>query len=251
MLAGCLPQAPGPDAGCDGALFGIPVAATGLDSTRCRPSCPCTGFTSPDFTQERLEQLRGWTLSTPFPELASDPYLEPVPESRPSVCAVVIEDLAAKRYRVQRFDDLPQVADAGAILTHHDACGRCSTLIDFALYASDRDLGARVKKCGLDNLSQPIGPLTACLEALGFTRPCAQAWAYNINNTRAQCLGVCLSSNKYHQENGALSDCLACDEQKSGPVFKAIAGRTRRNTGLASAICRPCSEVRPVAHDYP
>jgi hypothetical protein len=36
----------------------------------------------------------------------------------------------------------------------------------------------------------------------------------------------------------------------SGPVFKAVAGRTRRNTGIASALCRPCSEVRPLLHDY-
>ena len=251
LLAGCPPSPPAPDPGCDGALFGLPVANTGLDSSQCRPTCPCTGISSPDFTTERLDALRAWTLSTPFDELTSDPYKDPVPESHAAVCGVVVEDLAARRYHLQTFDDVAQVADAGAYLTHHDACGRCSTLVDFALYASDRDLGARVKKCGLDNLGQPIATLTTCLENLGFTKPCAQIWAFNTNNTRAECLGVCLSSSTYHHANGALSDCLACDETKSGPVFKAVAGRTRRNTGLATAICRPCSEVRPVAHDYP
>ena len=41
------------------------------------------------------------------------------------------------------------------------------------------------------------------------------------------------------------------DEDESGAVFKAYAGRTRRNTGLASTICRPCAEVRPLVHAYP
>jgi len=50
----------------------------------------------------------------------------------------------------------------------------------------------------------------ACLQALGFDLPCAQ----------------------------------------SGPVFKAVAGRTRRNSGLPNALCRPCSEVRPLVHAY-
>jgi len=37
----------------------------------------------------------------------------------------------------------------------------------------------------------------------------------------------------------------------SGPVFKAVAGRTRRNSGLASALCRPCESVYPLEHVYP
>jgi hypothetical protein len=44
---------------------------------------------------------------------------------------------------------------------------------------------------------------------------------------------------------------LQCDEDRSGAVFKAIAGRTRRNSGLPSAICRPCSTVTPLVHVYP
>ena len=49
-----------------------------------------------------------------------------------------------------------------------------------------------------------------CLQTLGFDLPCAQ----------------------------------------SGPVFKAVSGRTRRNSGLPNALCRPCSEVRPLVHAY-
>ena len=40
----------------------------------------------------------------------------------------------------------------------------------------------------------------------------------------------------YNQEDGTLNPCLQCDEDVFGPVFKALAGRTRRKSGLAAAI---------------
>lgn len=242
------------DAGCDQALFGQPIAMTGLDSTQCKPSCSCgVPFTSRDFTAEQLDALRSWTLTTPFAELDADPYQQPVPEQEPAVCAVVVEDLAARRYRLESFSDVAAVTAAGGILTHHDACGLCSTLTDFALYAKDRDIGAPVKKCGVDNFGRPIASLVACVEALGFTRPCAQIWAWNVRRTQSKCIEPCLflGEGAYHQADGALNECLACDEKFSGPIFKGVAGRTRRNTGLASSICRPCSETKPVPHAYP
>ena len=53
----------------------------------------------------------------------------------------------------------------------------------------------------------------------------------------------------HHNPDGSLNDCIQCDEDQSGAVFKAIAGRTRRNSGLASALCRPCDSVYQVSHD--
>jgi hypothetical protein len=247
------PPGPTPDAGCDGALFGQPIAATGLDATKCRPSCGCSGFRSRDFTEAQLDALRSWTLSQPFEELTSDPYAVGAPDAGAAVCAVVVEDLAERRYRLQTYPDATAAAADGAILTHHDACGRCSTLADFAVYAKDRDIGAPVKKCGMDNFGQPLANLVACIERLGFTKPCAQTWAYNVRHTQARCLEPCLliGDGPYHTEDGALNACLDCDERLSGPVFKHVAGRTRRNTGLASSICRPCAEAKPVPHAYP
>ncbi len=52
------------------------------------------------------------------------------------------------------------------------------------------------------------------------------------------------------RQDGALNDCLQCDEDHSGPVFKATAGRTRRNSGIRSSIPRPDDEIAPVVHDY-
>ncbi len=242
--------------GCDRAeqpekLFGQPVAQTGLTGDQCGPSCPSIGFVSRDFTLAEIAAMRQWKNTAPYAELAADPYSEPVPSRPEGVCAIVVDDLSARTYHPETFSSAEAAAAAGAILTHYDACGLCSTLEDFALYAENRDLGAPVRQCGLDNFGQPFESLVACLEALGFTRPCAQIWGYNVLNTRANCLNECIRPDYYHQEDGSLSPCLACDERESGPWFKAVAGRTRRNTGLASSICRPCSEVRPVAHDYP
>ncbi len=253
LLATACRTEPAPDAGCDGTLFGQPIAASGLDGTRCTGTCACSGFTSRDFSAAQLETLGAWTLSQPFEPLAKNPYLDPVPEQAPAVCAVVVEDLAARRYHLESFADEAAAAAAGAVLTHHDACGRCSTLTDFVVYAKDRDIGTPVKKCGFDNFGKPIASLVACLEALGFTTPCAQTWAWNVRETQGKCLEPCLliGDGPYHSDDGALNACLACDERVSGPMFKAVAGRTRRNTGLASSICRPCGEAKPVAHAYP
>ena len=49
---------------------------------------------------------------------------------------------------------------------------------------------------------------------------------------------------------GRLDPCLRCDEDRSGPVFKAVAGRTRRDSGIRSSIPRPDEEVAHVVHDY-
>lgn len=46
-----------------------------------------------------------------------------------------------------------------------------------------------------------------------------------------------------------LNECLYCDEVKSGPVFQAFAGRTRRNSGLRNPIMRPCDGFYNIAHE--
>jgi hypothetical protein len=88
------------------------------------------------------------------------------------------------------------------------------------------------------------GGRLACLERLGFTHPCAQIWAFNVRHTQDKCLGPCISPGFCHLPDGTLNDCLTCDERESGPVFKAVASRTRRNTELATSICRTCTEAR-------
>lgn len=237
---------------CEGTMFGQPVAATNLDNSICKPSCACLNFTSKNFSPQQLESIQSWQLAIPFSTLLKNPYEDEPEEQNEAVCAVIIENMAQKLYSVANFSDAAAAEAAGAILTHHDACGLCSTLTDFAVYANDRDIGTAVRNCGLQNALQPnIDSLVSCLQSLGFTKPCAQIWAYNTKNTQKHCRDKCIKLEDYHNSDGTLGDCLACDEEISGPVFKAVAGRTPRNTGLASSICRFCDEVKAVEHNYP
>lgn len=232
--------------------FGVPNDKTGLDEATCRPTCGCgdATWTAPTWSSERIAELLAWTLLDPPPELAADPYPTP-PAVAPGVCAVRVVDRVAKTYRLESFASRAEAEASGATMTHDDRCGLCSSLADLAVYASRPDLTEPVRSCGLE-AGADLDKNVACLQALGFSRPCAQIWAYNTRYTRSQCLGVCLSllTAPYHQEDGGLNACLLCDEQKSGPVFKAVAGRTRRNTGVPSSMCRPCSEVVRLEHRY-
>ena len=47
----------------------------------------------------------------------------------------------------------------------------------------------------------------------------------------------------HHQPDGSLNDCIQCDEDESGPIFKAIAGRTAE----LGASLGPLPPLRPVS----
>ena len=108
-----------------------------------------------------------------------------------------------------------------------------------------------MRKCGI---KWHVSARLTCLEDLGFSTACAQTWLYDLQNTRRQCFGVCIRSwiegEAPTRKDGRRNRCLQCDEDRSGPVFKAIAGRTRRNSGIYSSIPRPAEEIAPVVHDY-
>jgi hypothetical protein len=244
-----------PEPVCATPLFGRPVLQSGLTAAECGPSCGCgdATFTPTEWTEERLTRLGTWRLLDTPPDLSSDPYTQtPPPVAVAGVCGVVIVDAAAKTYRLQTFPSEAEAQTAGAKVTHADGCGACSTLADLAVYGREVDLGRKVQDCGVKAFSGSFESNVTCLEGLGFTPACARIWAYNTRFTRGKCLGTCLTllEAPYHQLDGGLNECLSCDERESGPVFKAVAGRTRRNTGIPSAICRPCGEVRPIRHDW-
>jgi len=91
-----------------------------------------------------------------------------------------------------------------------------------------------------------------CLQELGFTPACARIWGYSTRFTRGKCLGTCftLLDAPYHLADGGVNECLACDEREGAATLRAAAGRTRRNTGVPSAVCLPCGSVARVAHDW-
>lgn len=58
------------------------------------------------------------------------------------------------------------------------------------------------------------------------------------------------SQSSHNIQDGSLSPCIECDEVMSGAGFKYSAGRTRRNSGIRSAIQRGDHEVYFVEHLY-
>ncbi len=239
---------------CDVPLAGRPVMQTGLSDAQCRPSCGCgaEAFTPTEFTPELLSRLAGWTLLDTPPDVSVDPYSLPAPPLVEGVCAVQVVDAASKSYRLKTFATTAEAKSAGAKVTHADGCGACSTLADLIVYGREPDLGRKVQDCGVRTLTAGLEANITCLSDLGFTPACARTWAYNTRFTRMKCFATCLPllDAPYHLADGGLNACLECDETQSGPIFKATAGRTRRNTGIPSAICRPCSEVGRISHDW-
>ncbi len=187
--------------------------------------------------------------------LNADPYLswrgrEPPQQTGASVCGVRFE-ADRVHYRLSTFASSGQAQSAGFALTHLGACGTCSTMQDLAVYLDRPDLTAPVRRCAIK--PSPSAQL-ACLSALGFSDACAKTWLYDTHNTAHQCLGVCLWSwikgEAPTRPDGRLNACLKCDEDRSGPLFKATAGRTRRNSGIRSSIPRPDEQIAPIVHDY-
>lgn len=247
-----------PEGGSQGAmcvaLFGRPTDASGLSDAECTPECPCLdGWVAPTYDADDVARLRGFTLLDPPAPLDDNPYEDPdgIDSVGPeTVCAVMLE--GPQSYRLESFESAAAASDAGGQVSHAGGCGRCSPLADLAVYIEQPDLTEPVRACALLGLAQGADAVLDCLLDLGFTTPCAQIWQFNATNTSSACLDVCLDAvdEPYHLPDGSLNACLQCDEDMSGPVFKAIAGRTRRNTGLASALCRPCDQVQRIVHDY-
>ena len=191
-------------------------------------------------------------LVVPLPPLVNNPYNggTPLNETDASVCAVVYESAARDLYRLETFDSIDSAQGAGAFITHAHPCGVCSTLHDLASYM-EIDMTGPVRKCGM--LHPGHAADVACLiSAVNFTEPCAEMWAFNTANTRQHCELICLLwiNQPYNLPDGSLNPCLQCDEDMSGPIFKAYAGRTRRGSGLLSEIQRPASQIFRLEHDY-
>ena len=152
------------------------------------------------------------------------------------------------QYLLKTFDSPRSAAYNGYVVTHWGNCGTCSTLQDLSVYTNNHDLTALVRKCSLFLINKSW--TISCLKDFGFSDNCAETWYYNLRNTARKCFFVCawswLVNQPYNRKDGSLNSCLACDERESGSIFKKIAGRTRRNSGVESEIKRPSYEIRTV-----
>ena len=245
------------DKACQG-LFGNPSELTGLTTAQCNISCQCNDriWTPAPITTSMLEQWDQYIQDNASNPLNDDPYqidqMTNIPDD--SVCALVANQ--QKHYQTQTFPNKQAAYEANAYITHGGVCGLCSSLQDLMIYATYPDLTQPVRECGIIGLQagqQAHEVQIECLVELGFSSACASIWSYNITNTRTQCLSDCVSllNASYHESSGDLNACIQCDEDLSGPVFKYWAGRTRRNSGLPTALCRPCNTVFQVDHHYP
>jgi hypothetical protein len=224
-----------------------PLVAVPLDSSLERDSPPAA-------PAHLLALLRSKTMLNPI-VASDDPYLtwhdkEPPRTPAGTVCGLRFE-ADAIHYRVSTFANSLAARDARFAVTHVGACGTCSSLRDLAVYLERPDLTTPVRNCAM---AWDAAASLRCLKELGFSTPCAQTWLYDALNTRRHCLAVCLWSFLKGEvstgSDGRLNACLQCDEDLSGPVFKATAGRTRRNSGIRSSIPRSSDEIATITHDY-
>lgn len=243
--------------GVCGALFGLPGPNSGLGEGHCQPSCNCNGqdFEEPIYTKEDLDNLRARVLLNEYEELAYDPYEDKDQYGNTEtteVCGVQNDDSVPGGYRLITYPDDATAAAAGAQVTHYGPCGFCSSFQDLLVYIEKPDLTNPVRQCGLEGFSKGEEHQRNCLAELGFSPPCVDIWYYNTQHTKNVCGTLCLPrlNAPHHLKDGRLNPCIQCDEDKSGPVFKAISGRTRRNSGLAAGLCRPCDQVSPLVHRY-
>jgi hypothetical protein len=203
---------------------------------------------------------RGFKVVDPYDSLSSETVRSwQSADGRGSgVCALRFSGTDEEGYELRYFDSPATAATAGYKITHQGRCGSCSTLQDLAVYLDIPDLTKPARQCAR---RFGFARKKRCFEEkIGFTSYCAESWAYNARHTQKACRGTCIADygllnllfHRYPGENvneaGQLRPCLQCDEEQSGPGFKYSAGRTRRNSGIESAIPRPESEIYPVDH---
>jgi hypothetical protein len=241
------------------ALAVVPLAVIGEWVPPARARARHLTWVPPVYNQTVIDAFKNKTLLNPFPVPPSswNPYVNATNTTWPdTVCAVVYPyEPDRSRYALRTFPTAEAARAAGAFVTHLHPCGLCSTTVDLAVYMAYPDLTTPGRECGLVSILSPqLG--RDCFQKIGFTAPCAAIWYRDAQHTRENCFAVCIKDwiekvpNNVPPNSTILNPCLQCDEDKSGPVFKRVAGRTRRDSGIASAIRRPPSSVYHVTHYY-
>lgn len=174
------------------------------------------------------------------------------------VCAIRFTDDQRRDYELRTFSSREEALAKDFVITHRYHCGTCSSLRNLAVYLAKPDLTTPARSCGRKLTKS--GVKRCLMQTIGFERRCAEIWTYNVLHTRRHCMTTCLRhyglwnvlrnnmSQTHVDESGNLNPCIACDEYASGPGFQYVAGRTRRASGITSAIERSNADIYPVHH---
>ena len=199
---------------------------------------------SPDkIGPEQYDQTKLLKILDNFPKKFT-PDLE-IFNSRTAVCSLkwVNRGPSNLSYNLKTFPNKTESLKNGYQITHKGKCGGCSNLKSLKLYMST-PMTNPVRKCGIKGFWSPKVE-RRCMKKVGFEGDCLEAWIWNLGNTAKECKGICLKQLflRNNKKDGSLNACLQCDEDKSGPQFKYMSGRTRRNSGLESEIQRGEDEI--------
>jgi hypothetical protein len=214
---------------------------------------------TPSYSEEVIEKMRSKKLLNPL-HFESNPYHDSsvshrlAPEFYQQACGLRYVDDDKISYTLTTFANVSEALSSKHIVTHMGPCGACSSTQDLALYMELKDLTNPGVSCALQGMIAPSLGIS-CFVRLGLTTECATVWYYNTVNTKEKCGGLCMYYNVFLRANectpeGRLNPCIQCDEDHSGPIFLAYAGRNRRNSGLESSICRPADQITNIRHNY-
>ncbi|EGG15988.1 hypothetical protein DFA_09660 [Cavenderia fasciculata] len=216
-------------------------------------------FDPPTYNQTVIDAFASKILLNPQQNLTWNPYdiVGFNTTLNDSVCAVLYpNDSDRSTYYLVNYTSADAAIEAGAFVTHLHDCGYCSTTKDLASYMSHPDLTDPIRDCAIVSFVSDKDSLECIQHSANLTYNCAVIWLYDALNTRKDCLDICLIDWIMHTPNNVppnsttLNKCLQCDEDMSGPVFKVVAARTRRDSGLESAINRPPDSIYNITHYY-
>jgi len=215
----------------------------------------CPTWQPQNYTMNFTNQLMSQTAVNPY-DLSCNPYENSTcqttpPQGADGVCAIRYTESSCTRYAMETFPNTTAAEAANFTVTHIGKCGLCSTTQDLAVYMNIFDMTTVGKKCAIKSIVNTNWGIN-CFKDLGMTTPCARIWTYDAIWDSKKCGWIC-TKELLKPFNGPppfceINDCLQCDEDEAGPIFKEFGGRTRRRSGLASAITRPCDTVAQIDH---
>jgi len=217
----------------------------------------CPYWSPHSYSSEDITTYRESTLLNPI-LLPCNPYIDVNCTTDPpqaffgeeTICALRYTDDCSE-YGLRTFPDRGTANRAGFVFTHMGACGVCSSLQDLAAYMEHTDMYGPARTCGALALVSDTAAVASCFQNTERMSPtCAQLTAYDaVEMAEGPCREQCQDWEPYNlPPDCRLNDCMQCDTDGPGIIYKRFSGRTKQNSGILSAVQRNCSELAFVDH---